>query len=283
MNTKKFSEAMGEIESKYVERAVNYQPKRKKHNFFKWFSMAACFFLAVLIGFGIWHNGMLPSDDSVANNEQLAIQPTGVYEQEVEQQETEWDEEIEWDDNSTSTPTRRDHLAEDILLEAQLQGGISGGVDVPIFIAYNGAIYSNTDYDMSNAYVSVSETEVEFNPDYTYTAYQVADHPELVAIIINGGYTVYEKMFEVSVTIDGNLYRVECPVLYLTMDAVGEQIFEADGIKVYEAIDVTSQDAIDGRYIVDITERMSAARPNFFSDPTVTYADCWWVAQQVAE
>ena len=279
MNTKKFSEAMGEIDGKYVERAVNYQPKKKKQNFFKWFSMAACFFLTALIGFGIWHNGILPSVDPVENNEQLAIQPTGDNEQEVEQQEIQWEDK---EDNSTSTPTRTDHLAEDILLEAQLQG-IYSGVDVPIFIAYNGAIYSSTDYDMSNAYVSVSETEVEFNPDYTYTAYQVTDHPELVAIIINGGYTVYEKMFEVSVTIDGNLYRVECPVFYLTMDAVGEQIFEADGIKVHEAIDVTSQDTIDGRYIVDITERMSAARPNFFSDPTVTYADCWWVAQQVAE
>ena len=276
MTTKKFSEAMGEIDSKYVEKAVNYQPKRKKHIFFKWFSMAACFLLTSLIGFGIWHNGMLPSVDPVENNEQLASQPTGDYDQEDEQQE------IQWEDNSISTPTRADHLAEDILLEAQLQGG-NNGVDVPIFIAYNGAIYSNTDYDMSNAYVSVSETEVEFNPDYTYTAYQVTDHPELVAIIINGGYMVYEKMFEVSVTIDGNLYRVECPVFYLTMDAVGEQIFEADGIKVYEAIDVTSQDAIGGKYIVDITERMSAVRPNFFSDPTVIYADCWWVAQQVAE
>ena len=283
MNTKKFSEAMGEIDSKYVERAVNYQPKQKKHIFFKWFSMAACFILTAFIGFGIWHNGMLPSDDPVANNGQPAIQPTGDYEQEVEQQETQWEGQWEGrEDNSISTPTRTDHLAKDILLEAQLQG-INSGVAVPIFIAYNGAIYSSTDYDMSNAYVSVSETEVEFNPDYTYTAYQVTDHPKLVAIIINGGYMVYKKMFEVSVTIDGNLYQVECPVFYLTMDAVGEQIFEADGIKVYEAIDVASQDTIDGKYIVDITERMSAVRPNLFSAPTEIYADGWWVVQQVTE
>ena len=47
MNTKKFSEAMGEIDSKYVERAINYQPKQKKHNLLKWFSMAACMCLLV--------------------------------------------------------------------------------------------------------------------------------------------------------------------------------------------------------------------------------------------
>ena len=33
MNTKKFSEAMGEIDSKYIDRAINYQPiKRIKKN-----------------------------------------------------------------------------------------------------------------------------------------------------------------------------------------------------------------------------------------------------------
>lgn len=276
MNTKKFSEAMGEIDSKYVEKSANYQPKQRKHSWVKWASIAACFCMIALISFGIWHNGMLPSVDSVENNEQQTIQPVGDCEQQVEQ------EEIQWADNALSTPTRTDYLAEDVLLEAQLQGG-NNGVAVPLFIAYNGAIYGGTDYDMTNAYVSVSETEIEFNPDYTYTAYQVTDHPELVAIIINGGYMVYEKMFEVTVTIDGKLYQVECPVRYLTMDAVGKQILEADGIKVYEAIDVNGQDTIDGKCIVDITELMLAYSPNLFSDSTTVHADCWWVAKQVFE
>ena len=282
MNMKKFCEAMGEVDSKYVEKAMNYQPKHKKYNLFKGFTMAACFCLIALIGFGIWHNGMHPGIDPVENDAQQTSQPSVDSEQEIEQ------EEIQWTDNSVSTPTRTDYLAEDVLLEARLQlteqgGNGMFGVAVPIFIAYNGAIYGSTDYDMSSAYVSISETEIEFNPDYRYTAHQVTDHPELVAIIINGGYMVYEKIFEVMVTIDGNLYQVECPVFYLTMDAVGEQILEVEGIKAYEAIDVNSQEIISGKYIVDITEPMSAVRPNFFSDPTTTYADCWWVVQQVAE
>lgn len=235
-------------------------------------AMAACFLLIVLIGFGVWHNGILPGVEPIENNEQLTIQPTDDYEQ----------EEIQLEDNSLSTPMRTDYLAEDVLLEAQLQDGISG-VDVPIFIAYNGAIYGGTDYDMSNAYVSVSETEIEFNPDYTYTAYHITDHPNLVAIIINGAYSVYEKKFDVTVTIDGTLYQVECPVYYLTMDAVGEQFLEVDGIKAYEAIDVNSQKMINEKCIVDITELMSSVYPNLFNEPTEIYADGWWVAQQVAE
>lgn len=31
MNTKKFSEAMSEIDSRYVEKALNYRSKRKNH------------------------------------------------------------------------------------------------------------------------------------------------------------------------------------------------------------------------------------------------------------
>lgn len=50
MNTKKFSEAMGEIDSKYVEKSANYRPKQKKHGWVKWVSMAACLCLAVVGG-----------------------------------------------------------------------------------------------------------------------------------------------------------------------------------------------------------------------------------------
>ena len=47
MNTKKFSEAMGEIDSKYVEKAMNYQAKKKKNSWLKWGAMAACLCLVI--------------------------------------------------------------------------------------------------------------------------------------------------------------------------------------------------------------------------------------------
>lgn len=43
MNTKKFSEAMGEIDTKYIEKSSNYHPKQKRRGWVKWGVIAACF------------------------------------------------------------------------------------------------------------------------------------------------------------------------------------------------------------------------------------------------
>lgn len=47
MSTKKFSEAMCEIESKYVEEAMSYNKKAKKTVWIKWAAMAACLCLVL--------------------------------------------------------------------------------------------------------------------------------------------------------------------------------------------------------------------------------------------
>lgn len=50
MNTKKFSEAMGEIDDKYVEKSASYHSKQKKHGWLKLGAMAACLAIVVTIG-----------------------------------------------------------------------------------------------------------------------------------------------------------------------------------------------------------------------------------------
>lgn len=47
MNSKKFSEAMGELDNKYVDEAINYKKKNKKPSWIKWGAMAACLCLVV--------------------------------------------------------------------------------------------------------------------------------------------------------------------------------------------------------------------------------------------
>ena len=42
MNSKKFSEAMSELDSKYVDEAINYKKKDKKPHWVKWGAMVAC-------------------------------------------------------------------------------------------------------------------------------------------------------------------------------------------------------------------------------------------------
>ena len=47
MNTKQFSEAMGEIGGEYVEKALRCRLKQKKHEWVKWIALAACLCLLV--------------------------------------------------------------------------------------------------------------------------------------------------------------------------------------------------------------------------------------------
>lgn len=47
MNSKKFSEAMGELDSKYIDETIHYKKAGKKHSWTKWGSLAACLCLAL--------------------------------------------------------------------------------------------------------------------------------------------------------------------------------------------------------------------------------------------
>ena len=53
MNSKKFSEAMSELDSKYVDEAINYKKKAKKPGWIKWGALAACLCLIVTAAFAI--------------------------------------------------------------------------------------------------------------------------------------------------------------------------------------------------------------------------------------
>lgn len=174
------------------------------------------------------------------------------------------------------------YLAADLLKERLGDSGthgVSSGLMVPMFIAFNGAVYSGYDYDVSGDYLIVSNRLVEFRPSYTYTAYQVVGRPDLVAIIINGRYAVYQKVSDVVFSIGGVTYQVECPANYLGEGATGELLSEKNGMKIYQALE--NQEVIEGKCIVDISKLMSEIFPHLFSNPEKNYSDCRWVAAVV--
>ena len=53
MNAKKFSDAMSELDTKYVDEALNYKKKAKKPGWIKWGAMAAC--LILVVGVVFWN------------------------------------------------------------------------------------------------------------------------------------------------------------------------------------------------------------------------------------
>lgn len=50
MNAKKFSDAMSELDTKYVDEALSYKKKAKKPHWMKWGAMAACVVVVILAG-----------------------------------------------------------------------------------------------------------------------------------------------------------------------------------------------------------------------------------------
>lgn len=72
MNAKKFSEAMSEIDNKYVDEAINYEQKSKRAGWIKWSAIAGCFCLIAVAVISI--SSLLKSQerDSVGINEQTS-------------------------------------------------------------------------------------------------------------------------------------------------------------------------------------------------------------------
>ena len=67
MNSKKFSEAMSELDSKYVDEAISYKKKAKKSQFWaKWGAIAACFVAVTVLGVGLFQSGLFGSHTDIA-------------------------------------------------------------------------------------------------------------------------------------------------------------------------------------------------------------------------
>lgn len=74
MNTEKFSEAMSEIGSKYVDEAINYKQKAKRPGWIKWGAMAACICLIAVAVMTIPSFLRQQENNGVKVNEKAATQ-----------------------------------------------------------------------------------------------------------------------------------------------------------------------------------------------------------------
>lgn len=66
MNAKKFSVALGNARDEYVSEAIEYQRRRKRHNWGEWGAMAACLCLIVmgsLLYYSLKPDSLLPANE----------------------------------------------------------------------------------------------------------------------------------------------------------------------------------------------------------------------------
>ena len=85
MNSKKFSEAMSELDSKYVDEAVNYKKKAKKPIWAKWGAIAACLVLVCVVAIPFFSHNNSVTTPGIADAAPMIYVNDTLYKQSTSQ------------------------------------------------------------------------------------------------------------------------------------------------------------------------------------------------------
>lgn len=77
MNSKKFSNSLGDIDESYVNEAITYKPNKKSKPWIRWVSLAACLCIVVSAAFAAFNNGLF-STNVYAKDLMEGIEPNDV-------------------------------------------------------------------------------------------------------------------------------------------------------------------------------------------------------------
>lgn len=163
------------------------------------------------------------------------------------------------------------------------EGLISAGFCVPTFITYQGGFYGSVSMDQVNSlrFARSEHESVRFNVCYTHHVYLVEDHPDWIAIHING-MEVYQKIFDVTFDVDGTPYAIAYSPVMNADYGLGDVVLETGDYTVYEAIRLQGEPTQIKEYIVDILPTLQRERPNIFDgsylEPDGYYFEQWQLA-----
>lgn len=163
--------------------------------------------------------------------------------------------------------------------EDQAANSESWGVNVPAFIAYNGYLCKGTDTDISSMHLTKSKHPVKLNPDYTIDTYEVEENPQLIALVMNEGFQVYEKVTEVSFSIGEEHYQIAYDITSYgeAEELVGKKVKELTQVTVYEMATKEQKKRDEKAYLVNVSGLLKEKYPKLFDD-SEDYEEYWWVA-----
>lgn len=278
MNATQFSNALGKVNDKYIMEAITYE-RKKKSGWLKWGALAACFCLIVTVAMAALpgllkeSNGVLPPTVS---------SPGSAVGDDNNPSSADSSQQVE-----PGTVQDEDTRAETWLTAEELgmekPQGLISGVDIPIFISYHGGFYGLVETgQMNSPRFAPSESEnLLFNANYAHTVYLVENHPNWIAIHINS-MEVYEKIFDVTFTVDGTTYGIVYSPVMNADYKLGNVVLETEDYTVYEAVKLQGEPAQTKEYIVDILPALRRERPNLFDDsdlePDGSYVEQWQLA-----
>ena len=85
MNAKKFSDAMSELDTKYVDEAVNYKKKAKKPIWAKWGAIAACLVLVCVVAIPFFSHNNSVTTPGIADAAPMIYVNDTLYKQSTSQ------------------------------------------------------------------------------------------------------------------------------------------------------------------------------------------------------
>lgn len=268
--------------------------RKRKNKIIKVGSMTSCFCLIALLGVGVWQSGLLSNMASVRDGDVVMDGVSNTAN--IKSDEAAEGNSHSGSDVVTQIPqpvepgfvqagdTRADTwLTAEELGMVKPEGTFSAALIVPIFISYQGGFYGFVDTDrMDSPHFAPSEGEsLLFNTNYTHNVYLVEDHPDWVAIHING-MEVYEKIFEVTFEVGETTYAIAYSPVMNADYGLGDVVLETEDYTIYEAVKLQGEPAQTTEYIVDILPLLQRKRPNFFDGSNLEtggdYADQWQLA-----
>lgn len=72
MTRENISQVIGNVSDRHIEEAMNYERKGYGFSWLKFGTIAACFCLCALIGFGVWQGGVFGKDDKTIGGDKTA-------------------------------------------------------------------------------------------------------------------------------------------------------------------------------------------------------------------
>ena len=267
-----------EVTNNLLERRDQYvaEQNRKRKRMMGAATSLCCCCLVAFMGFGVWRSNNGTPTLPPAVNEQLSTPAVSDQLNNIDMPNNTADTNIESNiGNGGKVDTTVWLSADEVLKSAE--NDTKMGVAVPLFVAYQGAIYGcPTEEYNENSQYALLENEVTLRENYSYPAYQVKGVSDNVALVLNGRLETYQKLFEVTAVIDGNSYRIVQPMMSGIDYSYGEIIQENEDFTVYQAINVQSGKVMETEYVINILPLLKRELPNFFAGDE-NYGDAWWL------
>lgn len=270
MKAENILDAIGIMNDWAVYDAGTYQRSRPERAV-KWWAAAACFCLILTAALVMlpWIQKAPVVSDSDAQPGTYAPGPT----ESVPTQ-------------AADTRAKAWYTAEELGLAKQ-QEAVVAGLCVPAFLSYRGGFYGTVDEHQldSPRFAPLESEKLRFNTHYTHAVYLVEDHPNCIAIHING-LVVYEKLFDVTFEVDGTGYAIAYAPVMNADYGLGDVVLETEDYTVYEAVKLQGEAAQTREYIVDILPLLQRELPNFFDGSDLEsdgdYGEQWQLALPLA-